>query len=171
MRCFEKSRFKGAVASVKDDIGGYTLLEMLLVVIILAIVVSISIPYVNIMVADSREKSDIAAIRRACAKYEADYYLGGSPVVPEDGGSVQDFLRSVADGEDIELYFDNDGGYGAMPISVADGCADITYKPRHANSGQEYHWRLKIGSISLEDEERAPDWTPEPPMIPEPADP
>lgn len=171
MQKLKNRKLGKAIALIKTDSFGYTLLEMLIVVLVLSIIVGVSIPYAVNFVAKSREESDISAIQRACAKYEANYYIDGVIIPLINGGDVEDFVNSVITSEHIDLNYNNDGSFGAMPIKVENGFAYITYRPRHSNGKQLYNWRLKLTNVSFEDEARAPGWTPPVPIIPEPADP
>lgn len=150
--------------------SGFTLMEMLTVVMIVAIIVSVSLPVLSGLMQKSREERDISLIKQAAAKYEADGYIDGGVPELRDGEAVSEFIGEVLPDETDGLYFINDGGFGALPIAVSGGYAYITYKPRLANDKKEVLLRLKLVGISREDQERAPAWTPQPPIIPEPAE-
>lgn len=155
----------------KRDSFGFTLIEMLVVVLVIALLAGTAAPQVSHLIAYNKEAQDVSNIRQACAKYEADYYLDetiGSSFADRD---VQTLIDSMITNEQAELNYNQDNGYGAMAIDVRDGYAYITYNPRYVNDKQPYEWRLKLGLQSFDDEERAPEWIPDAPDPPDPPDP
>lgn len=164
-----QGRGKSRLSLRKRSRGGYTLIEMLAAVLILAIVVIVSVPYVGVLISKSREESDISFIRQACARYEADYYTDDYAPPITDGENIEDFVRSMITNEQVNINYIDDGGFGAMPICVENGYACIIYKPRHANDKKECRWQLRLQNAGFEDEARAPKWAAPAPPACEPA--
>lgn len=97
------------------DHGGFTLIEMLIVVAIIAILVAIAVPMVNRALESAREATDEANMRAALGIAMADYMMGdddngtnpGDGVLTSDVSSDQEawyIVASPATGESKNGY-------------------------------------------------------------------
>ena len=66
----------------KRNQKGFTIMEMLIVVAIIAILVAIAIPTFNSALTKSKEAADVANIRAAYAEVMLDYMMGDAAAAP-----------------------------------------------------------------------------------------
>ena len=67
----------------KRNQKGFTIMEMLIVVAIIAVLVAIAIPTFNSALTKSKEAADIANIRAAYAEMMMDYMMDGKQLTAE----------------------------------------------------------------------------------------
>ena len=110
--------------------GGFTLIEMLIVVAIIAILVIVSIPMVNSSLEKAKKATDDANARAAKGAAMVEYMLSGGT----GGGTYHynaDTGKAQTTDKDITGYGqadENKGEYVQVVIS-ADGTADATWEP------------------------------------------
>ena len=68
----------------KRNQKGFTIMEMLIVVAIIAILVAIAIPTFNSALTKSKEAADVANIRAAYAEMMMDYMMDGTKLTTEE---------------------------------------------------------------------------------------
>lgn len=88
--------------------GGFTLIEMLIVVAIIAILIAISIPLVNGALEKARDSTDQANER--AAKAEALLYFMGTVSQTELGEVTGDAANPYVPGTKLEAYYDAQEG-------------------------------------------------------------
>lgn len=66
----------------KRNQKGFTIMEMLIVVAIIAVLVAIAIPTFNSALTKSKEAADVANIRAAYAEVMLDYMMGDAAAAP-----------------------------------------------------------------------------------------
>ena len=121
--------------------GGFTLIEMLLVVAIISILVAVSIPVINTNLEDARHATDMAN-ERAAKTLALMAYMGEidpisiskDPTAPYTPGTP-----IIADYDDygnyVGLYYDADKGILSteMPEKGYGKCACTNWDPDHIN--------------------------------------
>lgn len=105
---------------------GFTLMEMLIVVAIIAVLVAIAIPTFNGALTKSKEAADVANIRAAYAEYQVKAIDGDTTAAWDDTGVQADMNFKAAD-----------HGY-----SYTAGTKTITYKATKLEGGKTYTWEL-----------------------------
>ena len=75
---------KGEMKMKKRNQKGFTIMEMLIVVAIIAILVAIAIPTFNSALTKSKEAADVANIRAAYAEMMMDYMMDGTKLTTEE---------------------------------------------------------------------------------------
>lgn len=68
----------------KRNQKGFTIMEMLIVVAIIAVLVAIAIPTFNSALTKSKEAADVANIRAAYAEMMMDYMMDGTKLTTEE---------------------------------------------------------------------------------------
>jgi len=104
---------------------GFTLMEMLIVVAIIAVLVAIAIPTFNGALTKSKEAADVANIRAAYAEYQVKVIGGEAATWPDD-------LKLNYSG-DTHGFSKNDSTITYRSTKLTDGNAD---------SGKTYTWTL-----------------------------
>ena len=105
--------------TLKDQ-GGFTLIEMLIVVAIIAILIAISIPVVNSALEKARQATDAANVRAAKAAALVDYMTdgnsigAGSDLIPSTGTTTPVWYRA-SDGMIVDSNADE--GYGKSTVT------------------------------------------------------
>lgn len=89
--------------------GGFTLVEMLIVVAIIAVLVMVSIPLVSASLEDAREAADAANERAAKSAAMASYLLAGKSDAAFYGYKADGTVQEVSD--DIQLASLGGEGY------------------------------------------------------------
>lgn len=111
--------------------GGFTLIEMLIVVAIIAVLVAVSIPLVNSSLEKAREATDQANERAAKAAAMVEYITAGRTSTTtyfycSDGTATavlndSDWPPAGTPGYDYGQSGDQKGGYVKVDIIVEDG--------------------------------------------------
>ena len=120
--------------------GGFTLIEMLIVVSIIAILVAVSIPMVNASLEKARKATDDANERAAKAAAIAEYLLNDA-----NFGTPKTYCYDAASGKAIEKTGGtcptNEGtaiaSYGNGTASRGSGHVEVTVK---ADGGTDIVW-------------------------------
>lgn len=68
----------------KRNQKGFTIMEMLIVVVIIAVLVAIAIPTFNSALTKSKEAADVANIRAAYAEVMMDYMMDGTKLTTDE---------------------------------------------------------------------------------------
>lgn len=122
---------------------GFTLMEMLIVVAIIAVLVAIAIPVFNGALTKSKEAADVANVRALYAEWQVgiltenkgipndkDAFLKGP-----DGNGATEFTFNYADGENAKLtYTDGKIVYKAAKLTDATGGKTYTWTLGQENS-------------------------------------
>ena len=112
--------------------GGFTLMEMLIVVAIIAVLIAIAIPVFTAQLENSRERTDLANVRSAYAEVSAAYLTDSEEhTVTVDATQTQDNWQCDEDqptttvGTEID---ENGSGAGLMevPFHVSGDAYTIT---------------------------------------------
>lgn len=108
--------------------GGFTLIEMLIVVAIIAILVAVSIPMVNSSLGKARKATDDANERAAKAAAIVEYMINGTGsgankyCYNEDGTVLDADTAPSADG-----YSYGQGGYTGAPANCEGGYVIVEF--------------------------------------------
>ena len=93
---------KGEMKMKKRNQKGFTIMEMLIVVAIIAVLVAIAIPTFNSALTKSKEAADVANIRAAYAEVMLDYMMGDAAAAPtaktvkeKVGNFITNFVSSI----------------------------------------------------------------------------
>ena len=78
----------------KANKKGFTIMEMLIVVAIIAVLAAIAIPTFNGALTKSKEAADIANIRAAYAEVTVDYLTGDGSNFPSDNTAAEALITS-----------------------------------------------------------------------------
>jgi prepilin-type N-terminal cleavage/methylation domain-containing protein len=115
--------------------GGFTLVEMLIVVAIIAILVAVSIPIANTALEKARTATDSANERAAKAEGVIKY-LSGDYTAPTSGNSVS-FAYDAVNGQLVEITEGTSFTYGScsyhkdgyikVTINVTDGTVSVEW--------------------------------------------
>ena len=82
----------------KRNQKGFTIMEMLIVVAIIAILVAIAIPTFNSALTKSKEAADVANIRAAYAEMMMDYMMDGTKLTTEEiKKKIQELTNALED--------------------------------------------------------------------------
>lgn len=102
--------------------GGFTLVEMLIVVAIIAILIAISIPLINNALERARHATDAANERAAKAEILIQY-LAGDDTTTVDTDTV--YYYNAAEGSITKTYADAGPAYGKHANGAANRTASI----------------------------------------------
>lgn len=135
---------------------GFTLMEMLIVIAIIAVLVTILVPAVGSSLRKAREAADVANLRAAYAQYQLAWVEGKKPDInqPSAGDKRIRVTEKDAMGNpvlpasfDAPLNFIAQGAsaYGAKvePILTSNEII-ISYQPKELNNGQRYEWKVQV---------------------------
>ena len=113
---------------------GFTLMEMLIVVAIIAVLVAIAIPVFNGALTKSKEAADVANVRAAYAEWQSSI-LTDNAAIPTDKAT---FVTKITDGEDGLNYADK------LTVENAAGKTTVTYAATKltGDNGKTYTWTL-----------------------------
>lgn len=125
----------------KANKKGFTIMEMLIVVAIIAVLAAILIPTFNGALVKSKEAADVANIRAGYAQLQVEM-LTDNAAVPDKN----DFLETYV-GADLN-YNDADGAGAKFKYEKTGETATITYDPEKINNGDEYTWEVKNPNIA-----------------------
>lgn len=103
--------------------NGFTLMEMLIVVAVIAVLAAVAIPTISKSVHRSQEMADVANVRAYYAFLQADYMSTGKYRSEISDGSLHDFVNTIKypDGTTIELKV----GYMCV-ICLGEGASSST---------------------------------------------
>ena len=121
--------------------GGFTLIEMLIVVAIIAILVAVSIPMVNANLEKARTATDDANERAAKAAALATFMLAETPPTLDSGNTTATYYYDAEDGTVQQTnttgivgynqvtHGDQDKGEGCVQviITIATGVAETSW--------------------------------------------
>jgi len=116
---------------------GFTLMEMLIVVAIIAILVAILIPVMSSSLTKTKESADVANVRSVYAEWQVAILNGDSYTLPATNDKDA-FLKGPDAGSAPEITYDD-----KMSVTNKDGEVTISYKPAKINGGEEYTWTLE----------------------------
>ena len=124
---------------------GFTLMEMLIVVAIIAVLVAIAIPVFNGALTKSKEAADVANIRAAYAEWQVKM-LNENEAVP---ATATAFMTS--NGTETKLNYGGDNGKLAYTVAQDNKSATITYSATKltnpATNDGTYTWKLGTANI------------------------
>lgn len=131
---------------------GFTLMEMLVVIAIIAILVTILVPAISSSLRKAKEATDVANLRAAYAQYQLamiDGRIGTTIAVNENSVRVE--VRDPYMG-DVEVAFEAPLNYGEGKcasirhegIGTGNEQLVISYAPKEINNGNVYVWKLTV---------------------------
>lgn len=122
---------------------GFTLMEMLIVVAIIAVLVAIAIPVFNGALTKSKEAADVANIRAAYAEWQVKM-LTENEAVPTDKTALM-----TSDGTETKLNYNDKLTYTPAQDNKS---ATIVYKATKltnpATDDDTYTWKLGTATIN-----------------------
>ena len=80
---------KEMIKKVRERREGFTMAELLIVVVIIAVLVAIAIPVFNAQLEKSRQATDLANLRSAYAEASANYLTDGSETAVGSSGKYK----------------------------------------------------------------------------------
>lgn len=122
---------------------GFTLMEMLIVVAIIAVLVAIAIPVFNGALTKSKEAADVANVRALYAEWQVGILTENKKIPADketflkgpDGNGATEFTFNYADGENPKLtYTDGKIVYKAAKLTDATGGKTYTWTLGQENS-------------------------------------
>lgn len=137
---------------------GFTLMEMLIVIAIIAILVTILVPAIGSSLRKAREAADVANIRAAYAQYQLAWADGKKPDInqPSEGNKKIIITEMDSMGNPIlppsfeaslNYVASNGTGYGTY-VRPGSGINSheiiISYQPKELNDGRRYEWKVQI---------------------------
>ena len=123
---------------------GFTLMEMLIVVAIIAVLVAIAIPVFNGALTKSKEAADVANVRALYAEWQVGI-LTEDKGIPDnleaflagpDGNGTTEFTFNYAKGENAKLTYTKDTKGGSIKYEAT--------KLADANGSKTYTWTLGL---------------------------
>ena len=119
----------------KANKKGFTIMEMLIVVAIIAVLAAILIPTFNGALTKSKEAADVANIRAGYAQLQVAM-LTDNAAVPEEADFLKDYVSATLNYTDKFDY------------EKTSDTATITYDPEKINNGDEYTWTVQTPDIA-----------------------
>lgn len=121
---------------------GFTLMEMLIVVAIIAVLVAIAIPVFNGALTKSKEAADVANIRALYAEWQVGILTENKDIPADkatflagpDKNGATEFTFNYADGENAKLTYTKDAKGGSIKYAAT--------KLADANGNKTYTWTL-----------------------------
>lgn len=121
---------------------GFTLMEMLIVVAIIAVLVAIAIPVFNSALTKSKEAADVANVRALYAEWQVGILTENKGIPADkaaflagpDGNGTTEFTFNYAEGENAKLTYTKDAKGGSIKYEAA--------KLVNADGGKTYTWTL-----------------------------
>lgn len=131
---------------------GFTLMEMLIVVAIIAVLVAIAIPVFNGALTKSKEAADVANVRACYAEWQTAI-LTNNEALPTNADA---FLTGPTGSDGYKLnYYTKDAAGNKLTFTAAtnDTPAEIKYTANKLTDGngttpKEYTWKLESASIN-----------------------
>lgn len=121
---------------------GFTLMEMLIVVAIIAVLVAIAIPVFNGALTKSKEAADVANVRALYAEWQVSILTENKDIPADkatflagpDKNGATEFTFNCADGENAKLTYTKDAKGGSIKYAAT--------KLADANGNKTYTWTL-----------------------------
>ena len=121
---------------------GFTLMEMLIVVAIIAVLVAIAIPVFNGALTKSKEAADVANIRALYAEWQVSILTENKDIPADkatflagpDKNGASEFTFNYADGKNAKLTYTKDAEGGSIKYAAT--------KLADANGNKTYTWTL-----------------------------
>lgn len=121
---------------------GFTLMEMLIVVAIIAVLVAIAIPVFNGALTKSKEAADVANVRALYAEWQVSILTENKDIPADkaaflagpDKNGATEFTFNYADGENVKLTYTKDAKGGSIKYEAT--------KLADANGSKTYTWTL-----------------------------
>ena len=111
---------------------GFTLMEMLIVVAIIAVLVAIAIPVFNGALTKSKEAADVANIRALYAEWQVGILTENKTIPGPDNNGTTEFTFNYAD---TKLTYTNGKiEYAATKLTDANGSKTYTWTLGQENS-------------------------------------
>ncbi len=128
----------------KANKKGFTIMEMLIVVAIIAVLVAIAIPTFNGALEKSKEAADVANIRAGYAELQVALLTETNVTLPADAAA---FISTyVPDGLNYYKADATDNKFVYTPNATAK-TATLTYTPEKINGGKAYTWSVGTSDI------------------------
>ena len=114
----------------KANKKGFTIMEMLIVVAIIAVLVAIAIPTFNGALEKSKEAADVANVRAVYAELVVANLTENTPYPTDEAALKGKFTGDTALNDNNKLSFDPTTGV-------------IKYEAKKLGGGKDYTWTLK----------------------------
>lgn len=129
---------------------GFTLMEMLIVIAIIAVLVTILVPAIGSSLRKAREAADVANLRAAYAQYQLAWVEGKRPSISLSGDKVTVTEQDVLTGDpnpsstfEAPISFIASGSTYGANIYPDSNEIIISYLPKELNNGQKYEWKVQ----------------------------
>lgn len=117
---------------LRNSKKGFTIMEMLIVVAIIAVLVAIAIPVFNGALEKSKEAADVANIRAAYAEWQV--------AILTDNKEIPDTIK---EGNNVKLPDNTTLSLNYPEKFTSNKTNGIGYDPDKVNGGTAYTWKLE----------------------------
>ena len=129
----------------KTNKKGFTIMEMLIVVAIIAVLAAILIPTFNGALTKSKEAADVANIRAGYAELQVKMLTDNADIPKDEAEFIKDYIKNAT------LNYNDASGDGNKLTYTYDDAnkkATITYTPKKVNNDKPYTWTIQSPDIS-----------------------
>ena len=128
----------------KANKKGFTIMEMLIVVAIIAVLAAILIPTFNGALVKSKEAADVANIRAGYAELQVKMLTDNETVPTTEG----DFLDKYVDATLNYNGVDSAADKLTYTYDATNKTATIKYEPTKINDEKAYEWKVENPNIA-----------------------
>ena len=133
----------------KSNKKGFTIMEMLIVVAIIAVLAAIAIPTFNGALTKSKEAADVANVRAAYAEMQVAILTDDAGVPTTDIAATNKKTTTATGTKPITDYLSGDLNYDKLTYSYDNTkkVGTITYTPARFNNKKPLTWTIENPSI------------------------
>lgn len=126
----------------KANKKGFTIMEMLIVVAIIAVLVAIAIPTFNGALEKSKEATDVANVRAAYAELQVAMLTDNASLPGDETAFKTTYVKQT-------LNYDDDAKKDKFTYTkdASKETATITYKAEKLDGGHTYTWTVEPADI------------------------
>lgn len=128
----------------KANKKGFTIMEMLIVVAIIAVLAAILIPTFNGALVKSKEAADVANIRAGYAELQVKMLTDNAEVPAEEAKFLEQYVNATLN------YNGVDGAADKLTYTYdsTNKTATIKYAPTKINDAKAYEWKVENPNIA-----------------------
>lgn len=128
----------------KANKKGFTIMEMLIVVAIIAVLAAILIPTFNGALVKSKEAADVANIRAGYAELQVTMLTDNAEVPADEAKFLEQYVKATLN------YNDVDGATDKLTYTYdsTNKTATIKYTPTKINDAKVYEWKVENPNIA-----------------------